>query len=503
MSKQLKDSQTEDLINFNAYDTDHSTKAHNQRQNDNHNPKVFKYQILVFCLSYFSYCSIHFHREFWSMSKVTIQNDPNMGKDLPKDVLSKFDFAQLLSYAICMYASGMIGDRYNQRKLLTVAYLGLSLCFLCQAIGGFAHVTNQFFYYLLFIFIGLFNSMLFPNFISVLGNWFTKKHRGLIVGMWTTCNNIGNIIGIQLASILLDAYDGQWPYLFLTISVIVFLFAILIYFFFVIEPQNVGLYLNDQEPEYNNQPLDDNQSNNQPLLANNQNQEYKAINDVNSILEEAEAEKSENQINFFQAWKVPRVFLYASTFFGLKFAVYSMLLWLHLYLQGELMYTKQQSANVSTFFDLGAMIGSIVLGYISDKAYKTRSPVAFIAILFATGISYVISFKNSDMNIQVFTFSMFFFGFFVSGLNNIVSGSCAADIGKQSQLQTHAKSKTTVIGIIDGSGALGSAIGQLIIGETQKAFGYLLGMWLVVSVDISITIIPVLIILLKDLNLMR
>ena len=78
------------------------------------------------------------------------------------------------------------------------------------------------------------------------------------------------------------------------------------------------------------------------------------------------------------------------------------------------------------------MIGSVTLGYISDKVYRTRSPVAFAAIIFATILSYIISFENADMHIYSFTVFMFFFGFFVSGLNNIVSGSCAADIGKQS-----------------------------------------------------------------------
>lgn len=109
-----------------------------------------------------------------------------------------------------------------------------------------------------------------------------------------------------------------------------------------------------------------------------------------------------------------------------------MLLWLHLYLQGELHYTKQESANVSAVFDIGAMLGSITLGYLSDKLYKTRSPVAFIAILAATAFSYMICFWNSQMSQRVFMMYMFWFGFFVSGLNNIVSGSCAADIGKQS-----------------------------------------------------------------------
>jgi len=127
-----------------------------------------------------------------------------MSEDLPRDVMSKFDFVWLLSYAICMYASGILGDRYDQRLILSVGYLGLGVCFLLQGLGGFYHITNHYFYYLVFILIGFFNSMMFPNFISVLGNWFSKKHRGFLIGLWATCNNTGNIIGIQLAAFLLD-----------------------------------------------------------------------------------------------------------------------------------------------------------------------------------------------------------------------------------------------------------------------------------------------------------
>ena len=86
---------------------------------------------------------------------------------------------------------------------------------------------------------------------------------------------------------------------------------------------------------------------------------------------------------------------------------------------------------MSAFFDLGAMIGSVALGYISDKVYHTRSPVAFFGIICATILSYVISLNVDTMPLLTFTILMFFFGFFVSGLNNIVSGSCAADLGKQ------------------------------------------------------------------------
>ena len=84
---------------------------------------------------------------------------------------------------------------------------------------------------------------------------------------------------------------------------------------------------------------------------------------------------------------------------------------------------------------------------------------------------------------------MFFFGFIVSGLNNIISASCAADIGKNQVLQASQKSQSTVAGIIDGSGSMGAAIGQIIIGVVVSNAGWDKFM-LVISIDITLTVIP-------------
>ena len=98
---------------------------------------------------------------------------------------------------------------------------------------------------------------------------------------------------------------------------------------------------------------------------------------------------------------------------------------------------------------------------------------------------------------------MFLFGAFISGLNNLVSASCAADIGKQQALQNSAKSTTTVIGIIDGTGSLGSAIGQFVVAYTYGAWGWEFGYWFIISVVISISLIPLTAILTKELAQMR
>lgn len=67
---------------------------------------------------------------------------------------------------------------------------------------------------------------------------------------------------------------------------------------------------------------------------------------------------------------------------------------------------------------------------------------------------------------------MFFFGFFISGICNMIAASVAADLGKQKALANNPKALCTVVGIVDGTGALGSALGSLIIGMTKKHWGW-------------------------------
>ncbi len=109
--------------------------------------------------------------------------------------------------------------------------------------------------------------------------------------------------------------------------------------------------------------------------------------------------------------------------------------------------------------DVGAILGSMVLGYLSDLMYGKRSPVAMIAVAFATAISYIITFQIYNLGKPVLFILMFFLGFFISGLNNMISAACAADLGKQSALKGNQKATSTVTGIIDGSGTMGTAAG--------------------------------------------
>ena len=132
------------------------------------------------------------------------------------------------------------------------------------------------------------------------------------------------------------------------------------------------------------------------------------------------------------------------------------------------------------------------LGILSDMTYGKRSPIALLAVLFSIAITYTLTYKVLVMPTSLFFVLMFLLGFFISGLNNLINAACSADLGKQEALKGNQKAISTVTGIIDGSGTLGTAVGQFIIGFTQDKLGWQNGYWLVISIDITITIIPLL-----------
>jgi sugar phosphate permease len=60
--------------------------------------------------------------------------------------------------------------------------------------------------------------------------------------------------------------------------------------------------------------------------------------------------------------------------------------------------------------DVGAIFGSMTLGYLSDKTYGKRSPVAFMAVIFASLIAFSLKFFVLEMPTAVLFVSMFIAG---------------------------------------------------------------------------------------------
>lgn len=184
-------------------------------------------------------------------------------------------------------------------------------------------------------------------------------------------------------------------------------------------------------------------------------------------------------------------------------AVYCLLFRLPTFFKEQLGYQKHEIANVSNLLDLGALIGSAVIGGSSDFTHGKRSPSACLAVIFAILVTYslvIVGPDYSKLSYGAVEAMMFFLGFCINGLNNVISSACSADLGRQQALQGNARGVATVTGIIDGTGTLGAAFGQLIVSYTQRGSEWRYGYFLLIATDITVTLIPVGVILFREVK---
>jgi sugar phosphate permease len=149
--------------------------------------------------------------------------------------------------------------------------------------------------------------------------------------------------------------------------------------------------------------------------------------------------------------------------------------------------------------DTGAIIGSFAMGIISDLTWGKRSPVAMFAVIASAAIFYTMTFTYESINYWEFIVYFLFFGIFLQGVNNTISSVCSADIGRSSGRAKNVTS--TVTGIIDGTGSIGSSIAMYTVGALKNSFTnqpYKWGFLMPVSICCTVCMIPIAIVLNKE-----
>lgn len=167
-----------------------------------------------------------------------------------------------------------------------------------------------------------------------------------------------------------------------------------------------------------------------------------------------------------EAVKIPGVLMYSMSYFCLKFASYGLLLWLPMFLKKLVHYTDYETATAVSIYDIGNIVGSVLLGYLTDLTYSRRTPLAVLSIVLATIVDVLLILIQPHMKAALYC-HVFFLGVLIGGITAIISGIASADLGKQSQLKSNTRSLGTVVGIVWGIGTLGASLGQVLIGITE------------------------------------
>ncbi|CAK9135156.1 unnamed protein product [Ilex paraguariensis] len=382
------------------------------------------------------------------------------------ELLGELDVAFLFVYAIGMYFSGHVGDRMDLRIFLTVGMVGTGLFTSLFGVGYWANI-HMFYYYLIVQMLGgLFQSTGWPSVVAVVGNWFGKRKRGLIMGIWNAHTSIGNITGSVVASILLT-YGWGWS--MVVPGVMITFIGLVVFLLLPVSPESVGV--NGDEDD---------------LLS------PKKGEDVTEPLLRSETDNKESAVGFLEAWKIPGVAPFAFCLFFAKLVAYTFLYWLPFYISHTAIdgkYLSNEAAgNLSTMFDVGGVVGGVLAGHISDRLDARAITAASFMYCAIPALFFYRSYGHISMTVNIIL--LLITGMFVNGPYALITTAVSADLGTHRSLKGNSRALATVTAIIDGTGSIGAAIGPLLTGyisvkSWSAVFSMLMGAALVAGLFLT------------------
>ncbi|CDY09619.1 BnaC07g34420D [Brassica napus] len=409
----------------------------------NWSPKTFRYVILL--ITFIAYACYHASRKPSSIVKSSTGWEPFNGKG-GTSRLGEIDVAFLACYSLGMYVAGHLGDTLDLRLFLTWGMIGSGFFVGLFGMGYFWNVHAFWFFLVMQMAAGLFQATGWPSVVAVVGNWFGKRKRGLIMGIWNAHTSVGNICGSLIAAGVLQ-YGWGWS--FIAPGFVMSLGGVLVYLFLAAYPEDVGF------PDIN--------SNSGKFIKRNRDIEEEEESVVADVEREGEGSGS---VGLLQACMIPGVIPFALCLFFSKLVAYTFLYWLPFYLSqttigGEYMSVKT-AGNLSTLFDVGGIVGGILAGYISDK-FKARATTA-ATFMYAAIPAMLVYHSYGGVSQTVNIVLMMVAGLFVNGPYALITTAVSADLGTHKSLQGDSRALATVTAIIDGTGSAGAALGPLLTG---------------------------------------
>ncbi|KAM9312762.1 sugar phosphate exchanger 3 [Gastrophryne carolinensis] len=442
------------------------------------------HHLVVFLLTFFSYSLLHASRKAFSNVKVSIvkqwtPSDLNIsvhnvdpdgtwdGNHLFSDAQSATIFLGLLdtiflfSYAVGLFISGIIGDRLNMRYVLTFGMCSSAITmFVFGTVTEWLHFYNKVFYCFMWVINGLLQSTGWPCVVAIMGNWFGKSGRGFIFGLWSACASVGNILGAFLASSVLKY---GYEYAFLVTASVQFAGGLVIFFGLVTSPKELGL---PDAAEEESNSADAEEEAHRPLIGD----ENEVDSESSYSIQASDTPSPTKAISFAQACCLPGVLLYSLAYACLKLVNYSFFFWLPFYLSNNFQWKEAEADQLSIWYDIGGIIGGTIQGVISDVMQK-RSPVLAISLVCAVGALF--GYSRSPNNKAINAFLMAITGFFIGGPSNMISSAISADLGRQEMVRGSSEALATVTGIVDGTGSVGAAMGQVLVSLIQNKLDWM------------------------------
>lgn len=428
---------------------------------------------------YFTYGSFYLSRKADSAVKSSLHELDHF----TVEELAYSDTMYLLIYTIAIGFSGVFGSYVASNRLLGISLVGIALT---SFFKSFMTTPNGFAYCQ--IIHAIFQSTGWPTCIKLIGIYVTEN-RGLVMGLWTTCQSLGGVIGAILAAKFITTFDWRYAYYYQIPIQIFMAFINLKYICDDIDSEYLPLTSKEGETKNNRS----NSSDITISLNSNPATETVTANDIiekkeelivdkklekyllspkSSEIEDNNFEESEksNKSTLHRVLLIPGVIPICVAYFFLKFMRYALLMWLPYYYEEGLGFQQVTATYISSTFELGGFFGTPLIGYISDRVMHGKRDLT--AGYFLSGASFMLF-----MCVVVSTWGkfingvcMFLVGVLIIGPDSILSGTIAQDLGGSSGIGS--QSIGTLAGFINMTGSFGSIFQSYATAIISRIFGW-------------------------------
>ncbi|EER13609.1 Glycerol-3-phosphate transporter, putative [Perkinsus marinus ATCC 50983] len=405
---------------------------------------VLFYQGLAFTLTFLIYVMVHAMRKSISSAAPLLKAE-EFG--YPTAFFGAMDVVFMISYAIAMLFTGILGDIYNP---MLVVLLFVVLAAAVQCLCGILMVlyTSKGFHYLYYVLNGLngaAQSAIWPVLVKIMGDYFDQLHSGLIFGFWATNSAVGNIVGSSLASLMIVIFGGTGEVVIASTFISPCLIVVIVTL--------ISLFMLPSSIE---SVLSSTGSTTRATITSSDSDESHVNADLPAMRDE------EHPIKFWRAWLIPGVLIFALTYACVKGVNYAMFFWLPLYLNEHADIPPEKANLFDMLYNIGTVFGCIICGWVSDYMARVqgsgRSPSLFFFIFLA--LIPVSLLHVDDPTVVYLSVMLLLAGFLIGGASNLVGSVVCTDIGRQDALKGNRKAVSQVTGIIDGTGACGAAVQQ-------------------------------------------
>jgi sugar phosphate permease len=378
------------------------------------------WQVRIFAATWLAYAGYYFCRKPFYVVKA----DMAITLGFSTVQLGHLGTAYLAAYAVGQFSSAWFGRQLGP-KLLLVA--GIAVSVVCNIAFGAA---NGFWTVMLFLAInGLAQGTGWPGCIGSLAFWFRREQRGSILGVWSTCYQLGSFVATAFAAYLLGRAGWRWSFfgcalVLLTIWAVVLLLH-------PNRPESVGL-----------PPIDE---------------------DAGEAVDAKDTAAGGRDLGWTRD-TVITVLTMGLIYFAIKFLRYALWSWAPFFLRQSFGLAGDQAGYLSTIFEFCGFFGVIAAGIVSDKFFHGRRAFVSLAMLAMMTLSFVLMATLGAKSVVFFTVAMGIAGFMLFGPDSLLSGAGAIDVGSR-------RGALAAAGIINGMGSIGPIFQEEIIGRMYNSSG--------------------------------